>query len=296
MKSFISLITPVFNRLENIKLVYQSLLKQTIKVDEWIIADDGSTDGLENWVRNTCGQSPFHLAYLWLGENKGYRQGRARNHGAKVANKKALAYWFIDSDVLQYPNNLKLYKEAYSKNPNRVICGEYDWGRPIKVIEKDVMENWEKVINETLPPLENASPHGMMGRDIRAKQFEEANPDDMHFERNFALSTFGGNLLVPTKIFWEEWVNPRDPKQRIKGFDDQFTVGIEDGDFGLMTIEKGYPVSLHNGIKGYHLYHPRDIARITQLSREQIPILDHKHGIDVERETEIVQREEYNIK
>lgn len=44
-KVTLSIVTPVFNREELLKNCYQSLLDQTVLDFEWIIVDDGSTDG-----------------------------------------------------------------------------------------------------------------------------------------------------------------------------------------------------------------------------------------------------------
>ncbi len=308
---FVSVITPVYNRLDNIKKLYWSLAAQTAPIDEWVIADDGSTDGLADWVRTV--ETIFPIKYVRLGDHTGYRQGAARNLAVSHASEEAAAFWFVDSDVLQYPNNLRLYKEAYLKNPNRVICGEYDWGAPIEITEEDVKDRFQAIIEESLPAIPNAAPHGMLGRDIRAKEFEGTTPDELHWEMNYALSTFGGNIFVPRHVFYEEWKTDRksyklpilhngatigefDTAKPVVGFDDRFTVGIEDGDFGLMTVAKGYPISLHNGVKGYHMWHPRNIAEIQRISTEQIPLLDYKHGIKVIEETEINHRQNYQIK
>lgn len=293
MKQFVSIITPTYNRLPLLKLVYTALQRQTEAIDEWVIADDGSTDGTKEWAKSI---KDIPVKHLYLGESKEYKQGgaRPRNEGARYADKQAIAYWFLDSDVLPYPDDLKLYKEAFNKNPKRVICGEYDWGKPMRITEYNVKNNWQSIIDETLPEIPNASPHGMLGRDIRAKEFAKASPDDLCWGLNCGLSTFAGNLLVPKDIFWEEWVNKKDPNDKTKGFDERLLLG-EDGDFGLMTIEKGYPISLHKEIKGYHMYHPRNIAKILEMNKIYIPMIDKKHGMNVEQETKIIQRQNYDI-
>lgn len=311
MNSFISIITPVYNRLENIKRVYQALIKQTVPIDEWIIADDGSTDGLKGWVESV--DKAFPIKHIWLGENKGYRQGHARNKGVVNANSKTDAFLFLDSDVMLYPNALELFKKAFADNPDRVICGQYDWGAPIQFTAEDVEQRWDDIVNERLPRIENAEPHGMMGTDIRNQSFEDTEPDDLHWELPFALSTFGGNILVKKSIFLTPWESKRpgktldlihngekiglfDTAASVIGFDDRFTVGIEDGDFGLMTVAKGFPISLHKHIKGYHIWHPRDILKIQKISQEQVPLLNAKHGLDVEEETEVIHGSDYKIK
>ncbi len=312
LRPYIAIITPVYNRLENIKRVYESLKNQTIPVDQWVIADDGSTDGIKEWV-SLHSKEPFPITYVGLGANTGYKQGHARNEGAKNTLEHIDAYLFLDSDVMLYPNVLELYKEAYRSNPDRVICGQYDWGLPIKFDVKDVIPLWDDIINERMPGIPNAEPHGMAGIDIRHQSFEDTEPDDLHWNVPSALSTFGGNILIKKEIFNTPWKNSKNPKklklmhdgrqidtfdtgEEVIGFDGRFTVGIEDGDFGLMTVAKGFPVSLHKGIKGYHIWHPRNIPKIQKISAEQIPLLNAKHGLDVETETDVVQASDYKIK
>lgn len=45
----ISVITPCYNHIKTLPFLYESLVKQTYKNFEWIVADDGSTDG--TWQR-----------------------------------------------------------------------------------------------------------------------------------------------------------------------------------------------------------------------------------------------------
>ena len=43
--------TPTFNRKELLEKLYKSLQKQTFKDFEWLIVDDGSTDGTKEKVK-----------------------------------------------------------------------------------------------------------------------------------------------------------------------------------------------------------------------------------------------------
>ena len=50
----ISVVTPTFNRKEELVHLFNSMKKQTLdpKFFEMIISDDGSTDGTEEYVKN----------------------------------------------------------------------------------------------------------------------------------------------------------------------------------------------------------------------------------------------------
>lgn len=96
---FITIFTPTFNRCNLIDKLYQSLLEQTQKNFEWLVVDDGSTDGTENYFSNLLKQThPFPIRYIKQ-ENGG--KHRAINRG--VANAKGKLFFIVDSDDTLLP-------------------------------------------------------------------------------------------------------------------------------------------------------------------------------------------------
>lgn len=65
MKS-ITIFTPTFNRAYCLNKCYESMLQQTCKDFEWLIIDDGSTDGtrklVEDWIMK---KPPFPIRYIY---------------------------------------------------------------------------------------------------------------------------------------------------------------------------------------------------------------------------------------
>ena len=284
----ISIIIPTYNRERNLAFTLTALKNQTFKDFEVIVADDGSVDKTSEVVKRFP-----DVKYIYLGENKGYRQSRARNEGVKIASKDSDAYIFLDADVLLPPNALELYIEDYKKEPNRVVCGIYHWGIPMEITEEDILERWEDIINERLPEM-GGDPHGMQGQDIRMVLFDEKTVDDLCFEDGHYLAAFGGNLLVPKKIFeaiglYNKAYNPEKNDEHC-GYDQYFTAPIEDGDFGLTLRDVGYPICFDNRIVAYHVWHPRNIGEIQKVSTEQIPYLDKKHQSDIVKMTQQTYR------
>lgn len=75
----LTVFTPTFNRAHTLPRLYQSLCEQTSKDFEWLVVDDGSTDGTERLVQGwvTEGLIPIRYIYkenggLYTGYNKAY--------------------------------------------------------------------------------------------------------------------------------------------------------------------------------------------------------------------------------
>lgn len=98
MKSFITILTPTYNRSNLLIRVFESLKVQTSKNFEWIIVDDGSTDNT-SIVINNFNEESFPIHYFKK-ENGG--KHTALNFGIKKANGTHIL--ILDSDDL-LPNN-----------------------------------------------------------------------------------------------------------------------------------------------------------------------------------------------
>src|SRR5258707_3990522 len=62
--------TPTFNRSLTLRRVYESLRLQTFRDFEWLIVDDGSTDGTGELVEKWQTESGFPIRYIYQ-ENQG---------------------------------------------------------------------------------------------------------------------------------------------------------------------------------------------------------------------------------
>lgn len=103
-KPSFTIFTPTFNRKYCIHRAYESLLAQTYKNFDWVIIDDGSTDGTEELVNQWIKEAPFSIQYHWQ-PNQG--KHIAYNHFAKYAT--GLLYSSIDSDDGVKPNWLERF-------------------------------------------------------------------------------------------------------------------------------------------------------------------------------------------
>lgn len=111
--------TPVYNRKEFLPKIYQSLLAQKNKDLEWLIVDDGSTDGVEEIVKELIARKEIQINYYYK-ENGGKHS--AINFGVNKA--KSDLFIIIDSDDFFANNSLELLSEQWDviKNDNS-ICG-----------------------------------------------------------------------------------------------------------------------------------------------------------------------------
>lgn len=104
----ISVIIPTYNREKLLVKSLESVLNQTVKAEEIIIIDDGSTDNTKEIVNNYNNHT---IKYIFQ-ENKGV--SNARNHGIRIATNEWLC--FLDSDDIWEENKLEKQIEFHTRN------------------------------------------------------------------------------------------------------------------------------------------------------------------------------------
>jgi glycosyltransferase involved in cell wall biosynthesis len=104
--------TPTLNRAHTLSRVYESLKSQTFQDFEWLIVDDGSSDGTGELVEEWQQQAAFPIRYIWQ-ENGG--KHRARNRGVREARGEFFFTW--DSDDESIPDALERMKACWDDIP-----------------------------------------------------------------------------------------------------------------------------------------------------------------------------------
>ena len=102
----ISILTPVYNRKDIIKLLFESLLLQTDQQFEWVIVDDGSVDGIEHIIEPFRQRAGFPINYL--------RQNNQGKHAAVnrgVAAAAADWVFIVDSDDILPPSAISVIRQ-----------------------------------------------------------------------------------------------------------------------------------------------------------------------------------------
>ena len=113
MTPAVSIILATFNRLELLRSSVDSVLSQTFRDWELIIADDGSDATTRRFLESLA--SPGRVRVLWL-EHSG-RPAVARNAALREARGEYIA--LQDSDDLWLPRKLEIQLDSLRRNPGR---------------------------------------------------------------------------------------------------------------------------------------------------------------------------------
>lgn len=105
-RPLITVFTPTYNRAQLLPRLFKSLCQQADHNFEWLIVDDGSTDGTESVVNGFQAET-FAVRYVWK-ENGG------KHTAYNLALKEARGEFFfcVDSDDFLAPDVIRLISEA----------------------------------------------------------------------------------------------------------------------------------------------------------------------------------------
>jgi len=300
----LSVVIPVYNRLENFKLCMAALEHQKdVEHFEVVVVDDGSTDGLKEWLYETHSNPDYRngfgtlldlkyinslreielvapIFYLSGGPNKNrFTAGRARNIGA--FNCRGDLIVFLDGEIVLNENALHHYQIAHEASPSVIITGRYHWLPPFEFAGYEEMlwkepDNYHQFIidaEEIGLKRKDVNFDGVAGPDHRQRGPEGA-PDgyteDVHASvGNSGLSSLSGNIGYPKDLFWD-----------LGGFDERIIGhGGEDADLGLAAAAHGARWLHYRPIYGWHTWHPRDQRKNARELQANIAFIDAKHGV-----------------
>ena len=131
----ISVIVPVYNRLEHFRALFICLLRQNRQIDELIITDDGSSQKILDYIVDLIPKASFKIKHIYQ-EDKGFRKTRALNNG--VINSEGELLIFCDQDLIFGEEYIE-YMEKNIKEGCFLLC------RPISVNEKEKNTILEKI-------------------------------------------------------------------------------------------------------------------------------------------------------
>lgn len=113
-----SLIITTYNRKDALELVILSALKQSVKPDEIIIADDGSREDTAELVQHYQKKSDVPIIHSWQ-EDIGFRLSAVRNLAISKAQYEYII--MVDGDVVMHRHFVKSHLKFAA--PNRFLQG-----------------------------------------------------------------------------------------------------------------------------------------------------------------------------
>ena len=140
--NLVTTIIPAYNRPEMLRQAVESVLAQTWRPIEIIIADDGSTDETQEVGKSYERTHPGVIRYVW-NPNRG--PGPARESGRQLARGEFIQY--LDSDDTLWPRKFEVQIAALRGHPG---CG--------------IAYGQTRLCREGEPPSEH--PHKWTGKDL----------------------------------------------------------------------------------------------------------------------------------
>lgn len=230
----VTLLVTTYNWPESLRLVLHSVLQQSLKPDQVIIADDGSGSETSVVVKEILGPSELRWCHVWH-EDKGVRQSRIKNLAVKYSDYPYLI--FIDHDVVLHPDfirdHMSMARQGYFLQGKRVILPEHY----TQTILRNRSFNPPTIFLKKLGNRKNTIRSPWLGKLLsRSKKFE--------------TSLRGCNL----SIFRSDFID-------VDGFDEAFdkSWGREDSDICYRLFHAGIRVrNLWFMALQYHLKHKVD--------------------------------------
>ena len=106
----VTVFTPAYNREKLLGRVFESLQAQSSRDFEWLVVDDGSSDGTRELIESWIEKADFPIRYIWK-ENGG--KHTALNRG--IAEASGEFFLVVDSDDWLLPNGIETLLGEWEK-------------------------------------------------------------------------------------------------------------------------------------------------------------------------------------
>ena len=247
----ISVIVPVYNRLEHLRSLVICLLKQEVQPYELIISDDGSSQDMMEFIGDLISKAKFKIKYIKQAD-LGFRKTRALNNGVKQAEGEILV--FCDQDLI-FPND---YLKTIVQNINKKT---FLMSRPISVTEEEK--------NKIIKDLDNGKEYKYLIKylpeDYIAGEKRTLKKDLYRRILNkFSLNKRGIRLVGMSYALYKENYTA------VNGYDEKYRGwGLEDDDFGNRLYVYGVKgKEMKASLIQLHLYHPFDPTKKQSANEE----------------------------
>ena len=247
----ISVIVPIYNRLEHFRALFICLLRQNRQIDELIITDDGSSQQILDYIADLIPKASFKIKHIYQ-EDKGFRKTRALNNG--VINSEGELLVFCDQDLIFGEEYIE-YMEKNIKKGCFLLC------RPISrnEEEKDIMLKKKELSNkyeELLKPL--------------PKYYLESVNKTLKTDRKRRILNILKLSKRGIKLVGMSYAVMKSDYLKVNGYDENYNGwGEEDDDFGNRLYVAGIKgKELKTPNMQIHLWHYSDPTKKHSMNEE----------------------------
>ena len=115
----VTVLTPAYNRCNELSALYRSLEEQTCKNFEWLIVDDGSTDDTQAFVEKLKARADFAIKYIYKANG-----GKHTAVNAGVGQIETELTFIVDSDDILTPDAIETILSYHKKyGLDEKLCG-----------------------------------------------------------------------------------------------------------------------------------------------------------------------------
>jgi glycosyltransferase involved in cell wall biosynthesis len=222
----VSVVVSCYNQREVLPIFLESMFFQDRCPTEVVVADDGSSDGVCEWIDEVSGKYPFPLRYVTR-RHEGYRLAAVENLAAKFATGERIL--FTNADVIHSPDSIRSHSLA-----------EGVGGGVVKGIMTSVAKSVTvKMVRDfkSLKAVQEGAASWRNNLGYMAKTDPQVNP----------IGVWGGNFSVP-----------RDKFEEVGGFDEGFKGwGGEDNDLVRRLVRAGCKAGWVKESEVIHLDHDK---------------------------------------
>ena len=247
----ISVIVPVYNRLEHFRALFLCLLRQKKQADELIITDDGSSQKVLDFISDLIPKAQFKVNHIYQ-EDKGFRKTRALNNAVRNSTGDLLI--FCDQDLI--------FGEEYIETiANNIKNNIFLMGRAHHTTEDEK--------NIILSDIENINSYNEIIKKLPAKYIETIDKMLKEDRKRRIIKTFK-LAKRGIRLVGMSYALMREAYLKVNGYDENYVGwGQEDDDFGnRLTVAGINGKELITQNIQLHLWHYSDPTKIHSANEE----------------------------
>ena len=247
----ISVIVPVYNRLEHLRALFLCLLRQKKQADELIITDDGSSQKVLDFISDLIPKAQFKVKHIYQ-EDKGFRKTRALNNAVRNSTGDLLI--FCDQDLI--------FGEEYIETiANNIKNNIFLMGRAHHTTEDEK--------NIILSDIENINSYNEIIKKLPAKYIETIDKMLKEDRKRRIIKTLR-LAKRGIRLVGMSYALMREAYLKVNGYDENYVGwGQEDDDFGnRLTVAGINGKELITQNIQLHLWHYSDPTKIHSANEE----------------------------